>query len=356
MKSVNRLEWLDVLRFVAVMMVVAFHYTFNGIVNGKIDSISQVAWLVKFTKYGYLGVELFFMISGYVIFFSAQFGSASKFAVGRIVRLYPAYWFAVLFTSCFAVFWGGVMMSVTPKMVVVNLTMLQSFMNVGDVDGVYWTLLYEVKFYAAVFFLLLVGCQRHLRSIFVLWPVVFVLALLFDQQHRTFAGGYYYYFCAGALFGALKNRLDWRVVLSLAVTCLFCVAYSSGKASELTLIKSSLYDEVTIGVIILGFFLVFLLQNINLVRNLKMPFSSLLGSLTYPIYLIHAHFGYMLLSQIATEGNKFFVYPIALLLVLYISYVINQFVEVRSNAFWRMIFGRTVGRFLDSIQARLARQ
>lgn len=100
----KRLQLLDYSRFIAAIMVVLYHYTFNGIENGKISTISHDESLVFFTKYGYLGVELFFMISGYVIFKSATGRTASEFAVGRATRLYPAYWFAVLFTSCFAFF------------------------------------------------------------------------------------------------------------------------------------------------------------------------------------------------------------------------------------------------------------
>ena len=50
----KRLELLDYTRFIAVIMVVLFHYTFNGIVNGKIGSISHSPWLIEITKYGYL--------------------------------------------------------------------------------------------------------------------------------------------------------------------------------------------------------------------------------------------------------------------------------------------------------------
>lgn len=113
----NRLELLDYGRFFAAISVVLFHYTFNGIANGKITSISHTPWLVGVTKYGYLGVEFFFMISGFVIFFSARKKSASNFMVNRATRLYPAYWFAVLFTSLFAVQWGGNLMSVYPAQV-----------------------------------------------------------------------------------------------------------------------------------------------------------------------------------------------------------------------------------------------
>jgi len=334
-------------------MVMMFHYTFNGIVNGKVTSVGQVSWLVEFTKYGYLGVELFFMISGYVIFFSAQSGSASKFAVSRALRLYPAYWFAVLFTSFFATIWGGELMSVTPVMVLANLTLLQSFLGVSDVDGAYWTLAYEIRFYAAVFFVLLVGGQKHLRKIFLCWPILFCIALYFGQDHRTYAGGYYYYFCAGALFAVLKDRFNWQVVVSLLVTFVLCMTYSSGKAAELTLAKGSAYSGAVIGILVSSFFFLFLLQNAKAIQEARIPNSKLLGSLTYPIYLVHAHFGYILLNQYASEANKSLVYPVVILVVIAVAYAINLFVEIRFSVFWRSIFKATLGRLVDTVQTKV---
>ena len=117
-----------------------YHYTFNGISNGKVTSIGALREIDFITRYGYLGVEFFFMISGYVIFFSAKNRTALKFAVNRAVRLFPAYWFAVLFTSFFAYFWGGELMSTSLLRSVANLTMIHSFFGVSNVDGVYWTL------------------------------------------------------------------------------------------------------------------------------------------------------------------------------------------------------------------------
>jgi peptidoglycan/LPS O-acetylase OafA/YrhL len=349
----KRLELLDSVRFLAVLMVMMFHYTFNGIVNGKVTSIGQESWVVDFTKYGYLGVELFFMISGYVIFFSAQYGSASKFAVSRAVRLFPAYWFAVLFTSFFAIGWGSGLMSVTPVMVLANLTMLQSFFGVSDVDGAYWTLAYEIRFYAAVFVVLLVGGQKHLRKIFMCWPILFCIALFLGQDHRTYAGGYYYYFCAGALFAVLKDRFDWRVVVTLLITFVLCITYSSGKAAELTLAKGSTYNGAVIGLIVSSFFFLFVLQNAKEIQQARISHSKLLGSLTYPIYLVHAHFGYILLNQFANDGNKFFAYPLVIIVVLAIAYFINSFFEVRLAVFWRDIFYSTLGRLTDAVQEKL---
>jgi peptidoglycan/LPS O-acetylase OafA/YrhL len=49
----RRLELLDYARFFAAIIVVLFHYTFNGIANGKIDSLEHIDSLIEFTKYGH---------------------------------------------------------------------------------------------------------------------------------------------------------------------------------------------------------------------------------------------------------------------------------------------------------------
>ena len=156
----KRLELLDYSRFFAAIIVVLYHYTFNGIANGKIASLEHIDSLIEFTKYGYVGVELFFMISGFVIFNSAKNRTPSQFAISRALRLYPSYWFAVFFTSIFALYWGGDLMSVYPIQIIANFTLLQNYLNIGHVDGVYWTLVYEIAFYALVFFLLILGLQN----------------------------------------------------------------------------------------------------------------------------------------------------------------------------------------------------
>ena len=152
----RRLELLDYGRFFAAIIVIFFHYTFNGIANGKIDSLTHVESLVDFTKYGYLGVELFFMISGFVIFHSAKNRTPAEFAVARAIRLYPSYWFAVIFTSIFAWFWGNDSMSVSLFQIMANFTLLQNYLGIENVDGVYWTLVYEIKFYILVFLILVI--------------------------------------------------------------------------------------------------------------------------------------------------------------------------------------------------------
>lgn len=346
----KRLELLDYGRFLAAIIVILFHYTFNGIVNGKISSIEHSSAIIDFTKYGYLGVELFFMISGYVIFFSARAGSAAKFAVGRAIRLYPSYWFAVLFTSLFALQWGGDLMSVHPGQVLFNLSMLQSYFGVMHVDGVYWTLVYEITFYSAVLLFLLCGLQKHLDTIFICWPVLLLVAGLVGGSKLPYLGGYYCYFAAGALFAVLRHDFRWPAVLSLVLAYALCVDYSAGKAATLTAQKGIEFSSLTIGLIVTAFFAFFVCQNTNKGQSLQLPWSRTFGALTYPIYLIHAHFGYMAISQFATEDNKVVVYVLTLLAVVAVAFFMHRVIEQKLAPLWKMLFNNVVGRPIDFVQ------
>src|SRR3569833_4223108 len=92
-----RLRELDVLRFVAAAAVMLHHFTGvpapewpGGSARRSFPELGPV------TRYGFLGVELFFLISGFVILLSAWGRKPGDFVVSRIVRLFPAYWVGVL--------------------------------------------------------------------------------------------------------------------------------------------------------------------------------------------------------------------------------------------------------------------
>ena len=347
----KRLEILDYGRFAAALSVIIFHYTFNGIANGKIDSLSHIPWLVDITKYGYLGVEFFFMISGYVIFCSAAKRSAASFAVTRAKRLYPAYWFGVVFTSFFAWQWGGELMSVSIPQILVNFSMLQQLVGVTNVDGAYWTLFYELVFYAAVFFILLIGAQRYLRTIFIFWPVVFLLAGAVGFDRYPYLGGYFYFFSAGALFAVVRSKVCAKSFVSLLIVFVLCVYSSASKAPALNSAKGVEYSATIIAILITGFFCLFIVQNNEKMSNLRLPMSRLAGDLTYPIYLIHAHFGYMFLSQFATDQNRIYMYPVTILLVIGIAWMINNFIEKSLSDFWLRFFNRIIRSPVSFLQS-----
>ena len=349
----NRLQLLDYGRFFAAFWVILFHYTYNGILNGKITSVTETDAITAITKYGYLGVEFFFMISGYVIFFSSRNRASHQFLSSRATRLFPAYWISVIITTVFTLTISNNLPEITYKQVLINLTMLSSLFNTSFVDGVYWTLTYELIFYTSVFLALLLGLSKYLKLIFQTWPFFMLFAIYCQKDWLPLAGGYYSFFAAGAAFAIIKEDKSKLSYISLAITLLLCLNFSVNQAIQINSTKGSDYSLWIIGIIIIIFFLYFLIQNTQRVASIKLPKASLLGSLTYPIYLIHAHVGYILINHFANDENKVFIYPLIILLVGFIAYLIHSLVEKKMANFWKRFFTKHIGRPIAIIEKRV---
>ena len=242
-------------------------------------------------------------------------------------------------------------MSVSLMQVIVNFTMVQHYLGFANVDGVYWTLLLEITFYGAIFLLLLFGFQRSLEKIFMAWPWVMCLALLGGIDNKPLLGGYYYYFAAGSLFALINQKSSKVALASLLLTLILCMTFSSGKAAALSEIKQVYHSPYIIGAIIFSFFGFFALFYVERIRQLKLPGSTTLGALTYPVYLIHAHFGYMFINRFATESNKFFICALAVSIVLMVAYFMHKIIEQRLATFWKTAFSAMVGRPIKTLES-----
>jgi peptidoglycan/LPS O-acetylase OafA/YrhL len=347
----KRLELLDYGRMLAASGVVSFHYLYNGIRNGKIASLTNVTELVAFAQYGYLGVNFFFIISGYVIFFSAQNRSAAGFAVSRATRLFPAFWIAVLLTSACAAIWGGPLMSVTPAEVAANLTMMAPDLRYGYVDGVYWTLRLELSFYGLVLLLLLLGLQDRLATLALLWPAVMLIAHVAGLAHLPFAGGYYVFFAAGMVLAIVKGHLTLPSSLSLGICVYLCVHAATDEAARMVTDGMGISVPL-VGLIILAMFAFFFALNSPRGSSVVLPGSRMAGALTYPVYLVHAHIGYMLLSRFGRDEFRMWSYLATLAVVFLLSYLIHRYWEQRFAAQWHGLFYRVLYRPLSWAQQK----
>src|SRR5579871_1299708 len=94
--------WLDPLRFGSALAVAFFHQMFwswarysVGATPGFEQFVAvdvQFLSAAPFTWFGWVGVEIFFVISGFVIANSANNSSPIEFVLSRALRLYPAVW------------------------------------------------------------------------------------------------------------------------------------------------------------------------------------------------------------------------------------------------------------------------
>lgn len=348
----NRIDLLDYGRFVAAISVLCFHYFYNGIQGGKVVTVTHLPYAVELGKYGYLGVEFFFMISGYVIFFSCKGRTAGEFLAARALRLYPAFWFAVLFTSFSACFWGGDPALVSLSKIMANLTMAAPYFGYAYVDGVYWTLLYELKFYLAVSVLLVLGLRGQIDRIFLAWPFAILVVQQMGWKGIPLSDGYYSFFAAGAVLAILKNRAGTLVWAAVIVGMWICIDFSVGKAAMLSSRKGVEHSALVVSAVMVLFFAIFLLANTVRGSNLRLIGAGMAGKLTYPVYLVHAYFGYMVLNEFATEANKAWVYMLTIAFVLAMGIFIHVVVEQKMRHVWRWIFHKGIETPVDSIRRK----
>jgi len=171
-KPTQRYLELDALRGIAALMVVLFHYTLR---RSDYNTI---------LKLGTTGVDLFFIISGFVIFMSLNYISGSReFIVNRLARLYPTYWAAVTFTFLLmvavTVFYGQELNTGDIWRYLANLTMFQFYLGVGDLDSTYWTLLVEMLFYIFMLLLYKFRLLQHVNAIGLSLSIATVVAAWF---------------------------------------------------------------------------------------------------------------------------------------------------------------------------------
>src|ERR1051326_6373131 len=200
MNSRARFPELDLLRFIAACGVMLFHYTYlapqHHLLPGSFPILSQIG------KYGFLGVDVFFILSGFVILLTAYEKDAIAFAVARMLRIYPAYWICVTLTAAAIVVTRSLPATVTPLQYFANLTMVHGFFGIRDVSGVYWTLAVEIQFYFLIFLILLIGQIRRLGYLLGLWLLASVILSL--QEPRGIIRFFLFpewssYFIAGAM-------------------------------------------------------------------------------------------------------------------------------------------------------------
>jgi peptidoglycan/LPS O-acetylase OafA/YrhL len=333
---------IDLLRFVAALAVVLFHFTYRGYHANSLSRVEYPA-LGEVFKYGYLGVQLFFIISGYVILLSARGKTVGGFFASRVGRLFPAYWVActctyVVLRLCspagHAAGWPSLLSAPSVGVYLLNLTMLQSFLGVPDIDGVYWTLGIELLFYLLVGLLIAFKWFKHLPLVLTAWlaycafvgpavvgsPVTFILF----PRHAPF-------FIAGMLFCLLQTSQEarWKLVgLLLLAYALALRAVRAGVEDTVQVLHQP-FSLLVACLLVTAFFAAFWLVGQGWLRLGPRPWLSWAGALTYPLYLLHQNIGYVVFQYAGGHVNKEVLLASLLLALGGLSYLIHVLVERR---------------------------
>jgi peptidoglycan/LPS O-acetylase OafA/YrhL len=320
-KLSERFNLLDLLRFCAAVSVMLYHYS---IFVGP----ATVSYIGKVMSFGYLGVNFFFILSGFVITASAQTGSAINFAFSRAARLYPAFWAALVFTLATVIAFQELHLS--PSEIGLNATILNDYFGVANVDGVYWTLQAEIKFYGCIFFLLLTGLYRYSKTWLAIWLSAAVCFYFFEQPRYmgwVISPSYSFYFISGVCCYLIsKDRKNVYLLLLFSIASMFSVLHSLAQAREFYP-SAGAAEEITAALIVLSFCVFFFFLSLGFFKVKKRKFLALLGSISYPIYLIHNHAGKILIHQLAEHFNVYVSIMLVVALIFVVSVVIHLLVE-----------------------------
>jgi len=331
----GRLVVLDGLRLGAALMVALFHFT--GYDNGVKGSwgakpADQFPGLFHFTSYGWLGVELFFMISGFVICMSSWGRTPGAFFRSRIVRLFPAYWPAVLITTAVLVLWPTVRRPQDYSDVLLNLTMLNNPLGVGSADAVYWTLWSEARFY--LLFALLVWYGLTLRRAMVfgyVWLIVAVITAGTDADllKTIFQPDYAPYFVAGIAF-YLIHRYGSDIALWGLVGASFLIAQHNTWERVIYYGRAHLGRPLsaTAGVVLVVlFFAALTVISLGWTARIQWRWLTTAGLLTYPFYLLHEYIGWTVIHAVRDLAPRYVVLPAVIALMLLSAWLLHRVIE-----------------------------
>ena len=183
----SRLFGLDALRGVAALCVAYSHLIAKMKRDGHFDGLTGDLFLVSkaVLDVGKTSVLVLFALSGYFVV-AALYKSRDKyerpiaaFVYQRFFRLFPLYWLSLFLGVLFP--WDDPGKVFTPTVIAINATMLQGFVFVENVIGLYWTLQIEITFYVLciLIFALRLGGSAKRDLLFLLVQYLFTLSLAF---------------------------------------------------------------------------------------------------------------------------------------------------------------------------------
>lgn len=297
----NYYSLLDAVRFFAAFWVMNFHYLL------VLGLSANLHWY----RYGNLGVQLFFIISGFVIVQSLKGKSLKQFAAGRFIRLFPLFWILCTFTYLLTLTVPGAnYLHFTEYLR--SMTMLGDIFNgivgLGSlIDPSYWTLAVELIFYCGIGIFMYIFSYRNIRYFLAVWLVVSALAFAYHIDENFYIklalvrhASYFIFGSTLALLAMKEARnliekyFDWGL---LFISAFFSI-YIHTRAIPAYITPNPL--DNTIVTILLIIFFISIPMLVYLSRYVKNPRVTaglmILGGLTYPLYLLHQRIGNVLIN------------------------------------------------------------
>jgi len=333
---------IDLLRFFAAFIVAIYHS------NLELPPVEN--WYRHLISYGWAGVPIFFVISGYCILLSAYHSKDwIDFSIKRFFRIFPAYWASLLVVLAAAIFQKlytgtnsvhNIPQSATELLA--NITMLTApFTAVKTMSMVYWSLTCELLFYLLIAGVLIFrkGISIYLlliiSTISLITPIQKTGVLFFLDQWPGFSLGIVIYY----LFHG-SNRAERAFSILLLIISL-CGLY----------LKFIVQGNIAYAVAAVISFILILSGSFLAIRENSI---SRLGKYSYSIYLLHVPIGIFIFSRFRNEYTKTnltanIIYDLVVYAVIS-GFAILMFQHIERKG---IVYGKLVRANLGNIKRKL---
>ncbi|HBL7130421.1 TPA: acyltransferase [Serratia marcescens] len=351
----DKIESIQILRGLAALSVVLFHYRYYLVPDGSSVAIPNMLF-----GWGAIGVDLFFVISGFIMVYitndkTVGMKASFEFIVNRLTRILPTYYIILLF-----VFLTGGAMSIFhyPEKTNTLISALTFhpytnspaplYINDEGMFNVRWTLNYELYFYLAFSLCLLV---RHRLLALACWFSFPAILACFTGQNVTFLTAGYEFnssllrfftnpiiieFGFGMLTGYLYKHFKGRneklffalAILTLATTIYLVV---TGRLPAYNLSTSFVFSLLV---------LFFALGNNIIVKVTPSP-VIVLGNISFSWYLLHSPLASFISDKVEKEHPNLMHSSLGFIALIAISILIaflsHKYIEIKLSNGIRLI-------------------
>jgi peptidoglycan/LPS O-acetylase OafA/YrhL len=333
-----RLQGLDSLRGIAAIAVVLTHYTFGFATFIQPHRPGLLFNVVN----GHFGVDLFFIVSGFVILMTLErSANLVDFSISRFARLWPAYLVCAGLTGLLICLMRFNPNRLTVHDSLLNVLMMNKLLGNVAIDGSYWTLTYEVLFYAGaaiVFF--------GLRIRRMEWPCLAWLALALVARTSGFNANhlrlgvllgveYCHFFILGMMIYRVSRRRHTRLtVITMVLAYLMTLFGPDYNPGGIRLWQYMLMSACFVAIV-------------WLIAEKRLSFLNVqpllfLGEISYSLYLIHQVAGYWVIQKLEGLGwNPTFVLLFAVICAIAVATCVRKLVEVPARRLIRNWYRKT---------------
>ena len=330
--SCGRLRTLDGLRFLAAVGVMLYHYTASLSNVWDEPSGARFPVLGHIAMYFALAPQLFFVLSGFVVLWTAWGRSVPQVVASRAARLLPAYWAALALTSVLLLVIWPEGRHISGGQVVVNATLLQGLFGVSNVDGVYWTLWAELRFYVLVALLVAWGLTRRRVLVFAaVWPIVGVVADHSRWEHVSTAliGSNAVFFAGGMLLFLIWRDghawLPWILVCANVLLGVWAVGLPMvARLRYFTVFEPS---PMLVAAVVVACFAAVAITTLTPLSRWDWSTLTTVGALTYPLYLVHMTWGWWVIDHLHTSAPTYLTLAAAIAVAVALALAVHHGVE-----------------------------